>query len=94
MSSNAVALAAAILGFLTVVIGLLNQQKIKKTAAIAGQTSEKVQKISVDVDGRLSDLIERQAQLLGALHESGTPIPPRQTPAASPPGAALTEGEP
>lgn len=84
MSSNAVALAAAILGFLTVVIGLLNQQKIKKTAAIAGQTSEKVQKISVDVDGRLSNLIERQAQLLGALHESGTPIPPALPPAPPP----------
>jgi hypothetical protein len=60
---------AVVLGFITAVLGLLNQRKIKNTAG-------KVQEISVNVDGRLSAMIERQAQLLSALHGSGTPVPP------------------
>lgn len=60
---------AVILGFITAVLGLLNQRKIRSTAS-------DVQQISVQVDGRLSALLERQAQLLGALHESGVPVPP------------------
>jgi len=84
LSGNIITLITAILGFLTVTVGLLNQQKIRKAAAIAGQTSEKVQEISVKVDGQQSDLIERQAQLLSALHESGTPVPPAPPPAAAP----------
>jgi hypothetical protein len=59
---------AALLGLITVILGLWNQRRIRKTAT-------DVQSISVNVDGRLSKLIERQAQLLGALHESGTPVP-------------------
>lgn len=63
------AAAAVLLGFVTAVLGLMNQRKIASTAG-------KVQEISVNVDGRLSGLIERQAQLLSALHISGTPVPP------------------
>jgi hypothetical protein len=60
---------AVVLGFVTALLGLLSQRKSRSTAG-------KVQEISVSVDGRLSALIERQAQLLEALHSSGTPIPP------------------
>ena len=69
-------LVAVVLGFITAVLGLLNQARIRKAAADAEITAGKVQQISVKVDGRLSGLFERQAQLLGALHESGTPVPP------------------
>jgi hypothetical protein len=62
------ALVAVVLGLVTAVLGLVNQKRARDTA-------ERVQSISVQVDGRLSTLLERQAQLLGALHESGIPIP-------------------
>jgi hypothetical protein len=71
-----IALLAALLGLLTAVLGLVNQRRIKAAAALAEVTAGKVQQISVNVDGRLSGLFERQAQLLSALHDSGTPIPP------------------
>jgi hypothetical protein len=77
---------AVVLGFATAVIGLLNQRRIRTASTSADDTARKVQEISVNVDGRLSELIERQAQLLGALHESGTPIPAR--PALAEPDAA------
>lgn len=67
---SAIAGAAVVLGFVTAVLGLVNQRRSRETA-------EKVQSISVQVDGRLSALLERQAQLLDALHASGTPIPPK-----------------
>jgi hypothetical protein len=60
----------AIIGLVTALLGLYNARRIKRTEG-------KVQEISVHVDGRLSDLLERQAQLLGALHDSGTAVPPR-----------------
>lgn len=60
---------AVVLGFITAVVSLFNQRRSKVTA-------EKVQSISVQVDGRLSTLLERQSQLLDALHQSGTPVPP------------------
>jgi hypothetical protein len=78
----AVAFAAVLLGFITAVLGLVNQRRSKNAVAIAEATAGKVQSISVNVDGRLSALIERQAQLLDALHTSGTPVPP--IPAAAP----------
>ena len=75
---------AVVLGFSTAVLGFFNQRQIAKAAEkaialakVAAATAAEVQTISVNVDGRLSTLIERQAQLLGALHESGTPVPPR-----------------
>src|SRR5712664_2790538 len=81
--SNVIGLIAAVLGLATVLLGLLNQRKIKQASAVAGQTSSKVREISVNVDGRLADLmdahatlLERQGQLVGALHQSGTPVPP------------------
>ena len=61
---------AVVLGLITAILGLVNQRRTRKTAL-------DVQKISVQVDGRLSTLLERQAQLLDALHQSGTPVPPR-----------------
>lgn len=67
---SAIAGAAVVLGFITAVLGIVNQRRTSKTA-------DKVQSISVQVDGRLSTLLERQSQLLDALHESGTPIPPK-----------------
>jgi hypothetical protein len=70
------AFAAVLLGFVTAILGYLNQRRIKTTAAAAEVVAGKVQEISVNVDGRLSRLFERQAQLLGTLHESGIPIPP------------------
>jgi hypothetical protein len=83
----AIGSAAVLLGFLTAIIGLVNQRNQRKTAALAEQTAGKVQQISVQVDGRLSTLLERQSQLLDALHESGTPIPPRPPDAPpTPPG--------
>jgi hypothetical protein len=79
----------ACLGLAATVLGLLNQRRIARAAAEAGETAREVQNISVQVDGRLSTLLERQAQLLGAMHESGVPIPPRPAepqPAADPAG--------
>jgi hypothetical protein len=64
-----IASLAVVLGFITAVLGLANQRRIRHTAS-------DVQQISVQVDGRLSTLLERQAQLLDALHQSGTPVPP------------------
>jgi hypothetical protein len=82
------AISAVILGLVTAVLGLINQRRIEKAGALAARTADKVQSISVNVDGRLSGLIERQAQLLGTLHESGIPIPPR------PPDPPHPEGTP
>jgi len=65
------AFLAVVLGFVTAVLGLLNQARSKKTAGT-------VREISVNVDGRLSDLFERQAELIAALHASGTPVPPEK----------------
>jgi hypothetical protein len=67
---SAIAGVAVVLGFITAILGLVNQRRTRVTA-------DKVQSISVQVDGRLSTLLERQSQLLDALHESGTPIPPK-----------------
>jgi hypothetical protein len=61
--------AGVLLGAITSVVSLFNASRAARTAA-------KVQEISVNVDGRLSTLIERQAELLGTLHEAGVPIPP------------------
>lgn len=80
----AIAGAAVLLGFITAVLGLVNQRRVRATA-------DQVQSISVQVDGRLSQLLERQSQLLDALHESGTPVPPRLP---DPPAADIKGGPP
>jgi hypothetical protein len=92
-----VAAVAVLLGFITAVLGLVNQRRANtatglaaKAARLAEETAGTVQSISVQVDGRLSALFERQAQLLDALYKSGTPVPaplpaPPQTPAGNPP---------
>jgi VIT1/CCC1 family predicted Fe2+/Mn2+ transporter len=71
-----IALAAVVLGLITAILGFLNQSRATRAIELAEETASNVQNISVQVDGRLTTLIERQAQLLGALHESGTPVPP------------------
>jgi hypothetical protein len=71
-----IALIAVVLGLVTAVLGLVNQRRSARAVRLAEETAGKVHNISVQVDGRLTDLLERQAQLLGALHESGTPVPP------------------
>jgi hypothetical protein len=68
---------AVVFSFLTAVLGLLSQRAARQAAREAAATAGKVQEISVNVDGRLSEMIDRQAQLLGALHASGTPVPDR-----------------
>jgi hypothetical protein len=74
--------AAVLLGLITAVLGLVNQRNINAAAAAAAEAAiaaaasgKKVDQISVDVDGRLSLFIERQAQLLDALYLAGVPIP-------------------
>lgn len=60
-----------------VILGSLTGAAGLAASLIAARTGRKVQKVSVQVDGRLSILLERQAQLLAAMHEAGTPIPDR-----------------
>jgi Na+-transporting NADH:ubiquinone oxidoreductase subunit NqrF len=60
----------ALLGLATAVIGLLNQRRTVRTVA-------KVERISVQINGRLSALLERQDQLLGVLHDNDIPVPPK-----------------
>jgi hypothetical protein len=73
-----IASLAVLLGFATAVLGLIGQRRAAKALVIAERTAGKVQLISVRVDGRLSALIDRQAQLLGALHAADVPVPPGQ----------------
>lgn len=79
MSSFLAVLAAVavLLGLITAILGLVNQRRIRATAS-------DVQTITVNVDGRLAELlttqqalVERQDQLLGALHQADVPVPPR-----------------
>jgi hypothetical protein len=65
----------AVLGVLAVVAGCAASILGLVSNARAARTGRQVQQISVQVDGRLSTLLERQAQLLAAMHEAGTPIP-------------------
>lgn len=74
----------AVLGALAVVAGCAASILGLISNARAARTGREVQNISVQVDGRLSTLLERQAQLLAAMHQAGTPIPDRP---AEPPGS-------
>lgn len=73
----AAAFVAVLLSLVTALLGLLNQRRARVIA-------EKVQSISIQVNGHLSALLERQDQLLGTLQKSGIPIPPPVPPAAPP----------
>lgn len=73
----AAAFVAVLLSLITALLGLLNQRRARVIA-------EKVQSISIQVNGHLSALLERQDQLLGTLQKSGIPIPPPAPPAAPP----------
>jgi hypothetical protein len=67
----------AILGILAVIGGLAASILGLISNVRAAKTGKKVQEISVQVDGRLSTLLERQAQLLAAMHAADLPIPPK-----------------
>lgn len=73
----AAAFVAVLLSLITALLGLLNQRRARVIA-------EKVQSISIQVNGHLSALLERQDQLLGTLQKSGIPIPPPASPAPPP----------
>jgi hypothetical protein len=77
-----IAAVAVVLGFITAVLGLVNQSRIEKSriaaegaATLAAQTAQTVETISVSVDGRLSQLLARVAQLTSALEGSDTAVP-------------------
>lgn len=72
-----IASGAVVLGFVTAVLGFLNQRHVQRATALAEETAVQVQSISVQVDGRLSTLLERQSQLLDALHQGGIAVPPK-----------------
>lgn len=72
--SNYAALAAVFLGLITAVLGLVTAWQGRNAAAAARE-------ISVKVDGNLSDVIARVAQLTGTLHDANVAVPP---PAAAP----------
>jgi hypothetical protein len=74
--STALAILAALavfMGMVTAILGVINQRRISKTA-------EKVQTISVNVDGRMSEYILRVAQLTEALHAGDVPVPHPELP--------------
>lgn len=73
----AAAFIAVLLGLVTAILGLVNQRRAAHALRVANDTAGKVQSISVQVDGRLSTLLERQSQLLDALNASGVAIPPK-----------------
>lgn len=73
--TSVTAFAAVLLGFLTAILGFLNQRKIKAAAVNQAVTAGKVDTISVNVDGRLSQLFER-LDAVTAARESGVPVPP------------------
>lgn len=85
MKADIIAVIAAVavaLGFITAVLGLVNQGRIEKSriaaeeaATLAAKTARQVDSISVSVDGRLSQLLGRVAQLTTALEGSDTPVP-------------------
>lgn len=66
-----------VLGALAVVAGCAASILGLVSNARAARTGKEVQNISVQVDGRLSTLLERQAQLLATMHQAGVPIPDR-----------------
>jgi hypothetical protein len=81
MTSNLLAVAAAaavVLSFITAVIGLLNQRKIKDTAV-------KVQEVHVLVNSQLSAVVARVTQLVGTLEHAGVAVPPNQNGGQVPP---------
>ena len=72
-----IASGAVVLGFVTAVLGFIAQRRAGHAARVAQETAVQVSSISVQVDGRLSTLLERQSQLLDALHQGGIAVPPK-----------------
>jgi hypothetical protein len=68
-------LTTAVLGFLAVVLGLLNQWRITRASATTAATAGKVQEISVKVDGTMTSLLTRVDQLVGSMHDQGATVP-------------------
>jgi len=64
-----IASAAVLLGFITALLGLANQRRIRKTAAA-------VQEVHVLVNKQLSDVLARVAQLTEVMHSGGMDVPP------------------
>lgn len=85
------ALIPAIPALAAALIGWLNQRKAKKTAVALGNVRDHVQAIDVKVNGNLSDLNLRIAQLTEVLHVSGVAVPapviPEKTYPPVPPAA-------
>jgi hypothetical protein len=67
-----IASAAAVLGFCTAVLGLVNRKKID-------QNTEKTQEIHVLVNSKLTAWIDRSGQLLDALNQAGIEVPKAPT---------------
>jgi len=63
-----IASLAVVLGFITAVLGLINQRRIRNTAT-------KVQQISVSVDGNMSGMLTRVDQLISSMHDQGAIVP-------------------
>lgn len=59
------------MGFASAVIGLLNQRKIKATAAT-------VQEVHVLVNSQLQAVVARVTQLVDALEHAGVAVPPNR----------------
>jgi hypothetical protein len=68
-----VAALAVVLGFVTAILGLINQRKITKAA-------HNVQQIAVSVDGQMSGMFLRIDQLIQSMHNQGAVVPPAPTP--------------
>jgi hypothetical protein len=68
--------ASAVLGLASAFIGIMNGRRAIEAARLAKEQAGIVQKISVEVDGRLSAFIAREMQLTGILKDEGIPVPP------------------
>ena len=59
---------AVVLGFITAVLGLANQRKIRKT-------DEKVQEVHILVNAQLHSVLDRVDQLTDSMHAQGAVVP-------------------
>lgn len=64
-----IGILAVVLGFVTAVLGWLNQRKI-------GHTAGAVQEVHLLVNQQLSDVLARVAQLTEVMHAGGLDVPP------------------
>ena len=68
----------AVLGLVTAIMAARAQGKAAKAMEITEGTHREVQTISVNVDGQLSRLFEREDRLVRVLAAAGVTIPPLQ----------------